>query len=168
MFQLEQCFASRLEEVERAFVDPDLFDHLRPVDDVGRPTLLEREEDGDTVRLQVRYAFTGELAPSLAAVVDPHRLTWVEVSTLDRATHRTGFTIIPDHYPNRLRCAGSVDLVDDGAGGTRRLAGGNLELRIPFVRGRVERAVVDGLLKQAAVQARIVGDWLESRRQAET
>ena len=115
----------------------------------------------------MRYAFTGELGPPLTNLVDAARITWVEESTLDRATHRTEFHIVADHYPDRLRCKGTVELTDDGAGGTIRVAEGNLEVRIPFVGGKVERAVVDSLVDQAATQAQVVGDWLVSRRQAQ-
>lgn len=96
-FRLEQCFACPLGEIEDAFVDPDLFVHLCAFDDIGRPTLLERVDEGGTVRMQVRYAFNGELSPTLTAIVEAHHLTWVEVSTLDRDTCRTTYNIIAHH-----------------------------------------------------------------------
>jgi hypothetical protein len=166
-FRLEQRFPAPVEEVQEAYVDPDLFAHLHGSADLGRPELLDKVDDGRTVRLRVRYAFTGELGPPLSSLVEPARITWVEESTLDRATHRTEFHILADHYPDRLRCNGTVELGDDGAGGTLRVAEGKLEVKIPFVGGKVERAVVDSLTAQAATQAREVGEWLVSRRQAQ-
>ena len=166
-FRLEQRFPGSVEEVEEAYVDPDLFAHLHQLADLGRPELLDKVDEGGTVRLRVRYAFTGELGPPLTNLVDAARITWVEESTLDRATHRTEFHIVADHYPDRLRCKGTVELTDDGAGGTIRVAEGKLEVKIPFVGGKVERAVVDSLVDQAATQARVVGEWLVSRRQAQ-
>ena len=47
------------------------------------------------------------------------------------------------------------------------MAEGKLEVKIPFVGGKIERAVVDSLVDQAATQARVVGEWLVSRRQAQ-
>jgi Protein of unknown function (DUF2505) len=164
-FRLEQHFPGSVEEVEAAFVDPDLFAHLCHVDDLGRPELLDKADDGDAVRLRVRYAFTGELTPPLSALVEPLRLTWVEESTLDRRSHRTEFHIVADHYADRLRCSGTVEL-HPGPEGTTRVAEGKLEVRIPLVGGKVERAVVESLVEQAATQARVVGEWLVSRRQA--
>ncbi|MEA2828148.1 MAG: hypothetical protein QOG43_2587 [Actinomycetota bacterium] len=166
-FRLEQRFPAPVEEVEDAYVDPDLFAHLHRLADLGRPELLDKVDDGRTVRLRVRYAFTGELGPPLSSLVESARITWVEESTLDRPTHRTEFHILADHYPDRLRCHGTVELGDDGAGGTLRVAEGKLEVKIPFVGGKVERAVVDSLTDQAAAQAREVGEWLVSRRQAQ-
>jgi len=166
-FRLEQRIPGTVEEVEEAYADPELFAHLRELDDLGRPDLLERVDDGDLLHLRVRYAFTGELGPPLTAVVEPSRITWVEESTHDRRTHRTTFHIVADHYPDRLKCAGTVELRDDGAGGTIRLAEGALDVGIPLVGRKIERAVVDGLVDQAATQARVVGEWLVSRRQAQ-
>lgn len=166
-FRLEQDFASPVVEVGEAFVNAELFAHLHEIADLGRPELLERVDDGGIVRLRVRYAFTGELSPPLTAVVEPSRITWVEVSTYDRARHRTEFHIVADHYAERLKCTGTVELHDDGAGGTRRVAAGKLGVSIPFIGGKIERAVVEGLEDQAASQARVVGEWLVSRRQAQ-
>ena len=166
-FRLEQRFPGSVEEVEAAYVDPDLFAYLRDLADLGRPELLDRTDGDGTVRLRVRYAFTGELGPPLTTLVDAARITWVEESTLDRRTHHTEFHIVADHYPDRLHCNGTVDLTDDGAGGTIRVAQGKLEVKIPFVGGKVERAVVDSLKDQAVTQARVVGEWRVSRRQAQ-
>ena len=102
-FRLEQRFPAPVDDVEDAYVDADLFAHLQGLADLGRPELLDKADEGDTVRLRVRYAFTGELEPPLSSLVDPARITWVEESTLDRCTHRTEFHIVADHYPDRLR-----------------------------------------------------------------
>lgn len=166
-FRLEQHFPSPVEDVEDAFVDPDLFSHLHEEADLGRPELLDRVDEGDLVRLRVRYAFTGELGPPLSSLVEPARITWVEESTLDRRTHRTEFHIVADHYPDRLRCSGTVELRPEGDGGSVRVAEGKLEVKIPLVGGKVERAVVDSLVEQAATQAVVVSAWLVSRREAE-
>jgi hypothetical protein len=93
-------------------------------------------------------------------VVDPHRLTWVEDSELDRATHRTVFTIRPDHYPDRLSCSGTVTL-DAVNGGTRRTVDGDLTVRFPLVGAKVERAIVSGLHDHASVETGIVQAWLD-------
>ncbi len=166
-FRLEQRIPAPIDEVEAAYVDPELFAHLKELVDLGRPDLLEKVQEGDLVHLRVRYAFTGELGPPLTAMVEPSRITWVEVSTHDCRSHRTTFHIVADHYPDRLKCAGTVELHDDGAGGTLRVAEGALDVGIPLVGRKIERAVVGGLDGQAATQARVVGEWLVSRRQAQ-
>lgn len=163
-FRLEQRFAQPVDDVEEAFVDPALFAEIGDRADLGRPELLDRRDEGDIVHLEVRYAFAGELGSTLAAVVDPAKITWVEHSTHDRANHRGRFHIVPDHYQGRLRCEGTLVLEDDGDGGTRRLAEGDLHVSLPLVGRKVERAVIDGLANQATTQARAVADWLSDGR----
>jgi hypothetical protein len=96
----------------------------------------------------------------VTAVVDPARLTWIEDSTLDRRSHRTTFSIVPDHYRDRLACEGTFTLQPDGEG-TRRTAEGDLRVRFPLVGGKVERAIVSGLEEHAELEADVMSRWLE-------
>lgn len=163
-FRLEQRFDAPLEAVESAFVDPDLLAHLSGMADLGHPELLERVVDRHTVRQRVQYRFTGELTPAIAAVLDRDRLTWVEESELDRRTHCQTFRIVPDNYADRLRCSGTVTLVEtDGA--TLRVAEADLDVRFPFVGHTVARTIVAGLVENAATQERAVAGWLSARAQ---
>ena len=159
-FRLEQQFSAALPAVEAAFVDPALLAEMATLPGLGRPQLVGLDEDGDTVRQQVRYAFTGELSPAVTAAIDPQRLTWVEHSEHDRRTHRGLFHIVPDHYADRLSCSGSIRFEVDG-GVTRRVVEGDLRVRFPFVAAKVERAIVAGLHDHAAAEAGVVQAWLD-------
>ena len=161
-FSLEQRFSAPVEEVEAAFVDPVLLAELATLPELGCPELLELVDTGESVSQQVRYAFSGDLSPAVMAVVDPQRLTWVEHSELDRATHRVAFRIQPDHYPDRLSCAGTITFEASG-GGTHRRIDGDLRVRVPFVGSKVERAIVSGLRDHAAAEARVVQAWIDRR-----
>jgi len=161
-FSLEQRFTAPLDAVEAAFVDPAMLAELATLPQLGRPELLAQVDDGHTVHQEVRYAFVGELAPAVTKVVDPTRLTWVELSELDRRTHRTTFRIDPDHYADRLSCAGMVTL-KQGSHGTRRVVEGDLRVRVPLVGSRVERAIVSGLRDHASAEAQVVQAWLDRR-----
>lgn len=161
-FRLEQRFSAPLHEVEAAFVDPALLAMLATLPELGRPDLLEQVEAGHSVAQQVRYTFTGDLSPAVTSVVDPKRLTWVEHSELDRATHRSVFRIRPDHYPDRLRCSGTIRL-DAVDGETHRTTEGDLRVRFPLVGSKVERAIVSGLREHASAEARVVQAWLDRR-----
>ncbi len=151
-----------------AFVDPALLAHLGARPDLGSPRLLERDDRGDVVALRVRYRFSGQLSGRVTRVVDPDRLTWVEESELDRRTLTTAFRIVPDHYANLLRCAGTIAVGPDPGGrdpagggeGTLRVVEADLKVSVPFVGGSVERAIVSGLRDHAAAEARVVAEWL--------
>lgn len=159
-FEIAQRFSAPVGDVEAAFLDPSLLEPIAALSPLGRPELLEQVDDGATVRRRVRYRFTGHLSGPARAILDPRRLTWVEASTLDRATHRSRIEILADHYPDRLRCAATVTLAQD-AGGTRRAMEGDLRVTAAFVASRVEHAILAGLRTHAAAEEQVVQRWLD-------
>jgi hypothetical protein len=159
-FRIEQRFERPVEVVEPVLVDPDFVAAMAKLPKLGRPQLLDRTEDGDTVRMRVRYAFVGELSSAVRRVVDPARLTWVQDQTTDRRTHRTRFTILPDHYASLLRCDGESTLRTDGGTGSVRTTDGQIGVSVPLVGGKVERAIVSGLEEYAEAEEDLVRDWL--------
>lgn len=147
-----------------AFVDPALLAHLGARPDLGSPRLLDQDDRGDVVAQRVRYRFAGRLSGRVSRVVDPAKLTWVEESQLDRRTSTTTFRIVPDHYANMLRGSGkiAVDTGPDGQGAVRVIEA-DLKVTVPFVGGSAERAIVSGLRDHAAVEARVVDEWLAAQ-----
>lgn len=158
-FRIEQRLPGPLLAVEEAFTDPAFLARLAALPKLGAPELIRRTEDGSLVHLAVHYQFVGEVSSAVRAVVDPSRLGWVEESTLDRTTHITTWTIVPDHYGSLLRCSGTYTLTDD-AGVVVRIAEGDMKVAVPLVGGRVERAIVSGLEEHAALEAEVMADHL--------
>lgn len=158
-FRIEQRLPASVEAVEAALLDPAFLDELARLPRLGRPELVADQRDEDLVEREIRYRFAGELSGAVTAVVDPDRLTWIEESQLDRATHVTQWVIRPDHYADRLRCSGTFTLIADGEA-TRRVAEGELKVSFPLVGGRVERAIVSGMEEHAAAEAAALADWL--------
>jgi hypothetical protein len=160
-FRLEQRFSAPLGAVEAAFVDPALLAELAALPELGRPEIVSRADDGDSVTQDVRYAFAGQLSGAVTRVVEPGRLTWIEHGVLDRRTHRTELTIHPDHYADRLRCTATASLAAAGDGDVVRTVEGDLHVRAPLVAAKVERAIVSGLRDHAVAEARVVQAWLD-------
>lgn len=154
-FAFEQRFASAPDAVARAFADPELYVALQGLPKLGRPEVVSHEADGDSVVLEVRYRFTGELSSAARAVLDPARLTWVERATHDIAQRQVTFTMVPDHYGDRFSCRGGYGFEADGDGTVRR-SHGDLKVRAPFVAGAVERAIISGLQEHLADEVTIV------------
>jgi hypothetical protein len=161
-FRIEQQFGLPVEEVEDILCDPDFIDAMAQLPKLGRPQLLDRAESGDTVHMRVRYAFVGDLSSAVRRVVDPARLTWVQDETIDRRTHRSQFTILPDHYAGLLRCGGRFSLTPSGAGRALRTADGDIQVSVPLVGGKVERAIVSGMQEHAEAEAELVESWISS------
>ncbi|MBK6855496.1 MAG: DUF2505 family protein [Microthrixaceae bacterium] len=157
-FRLVQHFESDAESVNRAYADPDLYPTL-----VGLPKLGGIEvvgADGDPAHhLEVRFRFTGDLPSAVTAVVAPDRLTWVQESIHDHAARSARFRLLPDHYPDRLRCRGNFQ-VDEVDGGSRRTITGELQVRAPLVASRVEQAIVSGLEEYLMAEAPALDAWI--------
>jgi hypothetical protein len=158
-FQIDQRFKGALADVEDAYVDPAFIALRAGLPKIGGAELLGQQVDGDIVRQRIHYVFTAPLSGAVRAVIDPDRLTWVEESTVDRAAHRTEWRIVPDHYKERLKASGVSTLTADGDG-TRRLTTGTVEVPMPLVGGRVERAIVEGLQEYGVAEAAAVERFL--------
>lgn len=158
-FLFEQRFGASVDEVARAFSEPGLYELMGQLPKLGRPQLLERSVDGDLVHLSVRYWFTGTLSPAARAVLDPDKLSWVAHTTHDLTRHSVDFRMAPDHYADRLSSSGRSTLraVD---GGARRVTEGDVAVRVRFVGGPVERAIVSGIGDHLADQRSLVERWL--------
>lgn len=159
-FTVEQPIAAPVERVEEAFVDPAFYKALGEMPNIGDPEILECTERDREVFLRVRYAFTGELAAPARRVLDPAKLTWVVESTVDRTTQTTAFRMLPDHYANRLACAGAYTFAANGSGGTMQHMEGDLRVNYPVVGRLAERGIVVGLKEHIAQEARVVERWV--------
>jgi len=154
-FSIEQRFAADVDAVARAYADPALYVALVGLPKLSRPEVVGHETRGETVVLEVRYQFGGELSSAARAVIDPERLTWVERSTHDLTRRRTTFTMVPDHYGDRFSCKGSYafEATDTGC---RRRGEGDLRVKAFLVAATVERAIVSGLEEHLADEVPVV------------
>lgn len=158
-FEMDQRFESPADEVTAAYADVDLYPTLVGLPKLGGIEVIDRSGDDATARLRIRFAFTGDLPSAVTAVVDPKRLTWVQETVHDLATGTTRFTLVPDHYPDRLSASGTFRVRADGSG-SRRTITGDLKVRAPLVGGRVEQAIVGGLAEYLAAEAPAVDRYL--------
>ncbi len=158
-FTLDQRFSADVDAVARAFTDPELYRSFHELPKMSRPEVLAHEVHDGVVLLQIRYRFRGDLSPAARAVLDPDRLSWVDHASHDLSTRTTTFRMVPDHYGDRFRCAGSYRFTADGRG-TRRHCEGELRVRAPLVAGAVERAIVSGLREHLEDEATVVEAFL--------
>ncbi len=155
-FRTEQAVPGPRDAVVAAFVDPDYYAGLDGLPTVGRPEVLDHRRKGRTVLLEVRYLFTGQLAPAARRILDPAKLTWVNRIELDLDRGEATLEMLPDHYPNRLSCRGSFRFEAEGAG-TREILEGDLIVHFLLVGRTVEKALVGGLGRHLAEEAPRLG-----------
>lgn len=164
-FEFSQSFHAPAGAVAEAFTEPGLYLDLATLPKLGAPEVLDRTVDGNVVRLRVHYRFTGELSSAVRAVIDPARLTWVDVSEHDLEHQTVRFHLVPDHYGDRFKASGSYRFTTDPGrpDATLRVTEGDLTVKAPFVAGAVERAIVSGLGEHLDDEVTIVERWLASR-----
>ena len=161
-FAIEQRFTGPPEAVAQAYADPELYVALQGLPKLSQPDVVGHTVDGDTVTLEVRYRFAGELSSAARAVIDPDRLTWVERSVHDLTAHTATFTMLPDHYADRFRCSGTYRFEAAGEG-TRRRGEGDLRVKVLLVGGAVEGAIVSGLKEHLVDEVPIVDAFVAAR-----
>jgi hypothetical protein len=159
-FTIEQRFAAGPDVVARAYADPALYETFVGLRQLSKPEVVSHEVDGDLVRLDVRYRFAGDLSPAARAVIDPHRLTWVERSTHDLALRRTSFTMVPDHYRDRFRCEGAYAFEPIDPGACARRGAAELKVKALLVASAVESAIVSGLQEHLVDEVPVVEAYL--------
>jgi hypothetical protein len=155
-FEIEQLIAGPVEAVARTYTEPRFYELLGQLPKLGQPEVLERRESGSQVLLAVRFRFTGNLSPAVTRVVDPARLTWVEQSVHDLEHHTVTFHMQPDNYADRLRFDGSSRFEPIGDKRTRRVAEGDVNVRVPLVGRAVEGAIVSGLREHLEAEVEVV------------
>lgn len=161
-FDFTQRFAAERADVADGLSDPGFYESLGGSTKLGPPDVLDRTVDGDKIEMRIRYKFAGDLSGAVTAVIDPDKLTWVELSVHDLERHHVTFELAPDHYADRLAASGSytylVDPEDDGA--TLLRAKGQVKVRALLVASAVERAIISGLEEHLAAQASALVSYL--------
>jgi hypothetical protein len=164
-FRVDQRFAESVDDVLAMYTDPAFYATLSGLPKVGTPEVLSREDQAaDRVLLRVRYAFTADLPRAALAAIDPKKLTWVEEATFDLAARTSRSRLLPDHYPDRLTASASATYEPAGDDHATRRVRGDVRIRMPFVGGQVEKAIVSGLREHLTDEERVAGDWLSGSR----
>lgn len=159
-FTAQNEFRSALDEVLEAYADPDLVGAVGAVAPLSAGELLDHRRDGDRVVVRTRYAYRGDLPPGAGSIVDPARLTWVQVTDLHLPTRRADVRLEPDHYADRLRAHAAERFEAAPSGGTLRRVDGELGVKLLMAGRAVERALVSGLQAWLANETAVVDRWV--------
>ncbi|MGO9344314.1 MAG: DUF2505 family protein [Acidimicrobiales bacterium] len=154
-FHVVQPVSAPREAVVAAVVDPRLYESMHGMQSLGTPSVIEHRVDGDLNLLRIRYAFRGRLSSAARAVLDPAKMTWVVNLEVDMKRYDAEFQMIPDHYTDRIRCAGSYRFEARGDK-TDQVMDGELVVNALLVAGAIEKTIVSGFKEHIAEQAKAV------------
>jgi len=152
LFEVTQHFTAPPSAVLALFTDEAYYRDLPEFSRVGRPELVGRSVQERRVTMRVRYRFTADLPAGADKLIDKNKLTWVEETVYDLAALSAASRLLPDNYPDRLS-ASARRRFTAVANGTVAVTSGELKVRMRFVGGRVESAIVDGLREHLGDEA---------------
>jgi hypothetical protein len=164
-FAFEQTVAVRPAQVVAAYGSPAFYEGRPTRDDIALLGVVNHEDTGPRVLIEVRYAFTGSVSAAVRRVIDQKKMSWVTRTVIYPAENRTSWEVLPDHYPDRLTSAGSHRFrAADGEGGTADATvtvvsvEGELKVHVPIVGRSVERVIADGLRAYVADEVADIPD----------
>jgi hypothetical protein len=130
-----------------AFGTPAFYEDRPARDDIAVLGVVDHEDHGDRVVLEVHCAFVGSVSGAVRRVIDPAKMTWITRTELFVDEARSRWEVLPDHYPDRLRASGTYRFEPgpDGPASTLVRVEGDLKVSVPLVGGAVERVIVSGL-----------------------
>lgn len=154
-----QKIAVAAADASEVFADPRFYLSRESSEAMTAIELVDHQVDENVVELKIRFAFTGDLNAAARAILNPDKLTWVQVTTHHLETGRVAFEILPDNYADRLRCRGRYVVNPEGIDTSSRTVSTELHVRAPLVAGQVERVLMDGLRRELESQALAVPDY---------
>lgn len=157
-FVVEALIQAPREAVVRAIADSGYYRALGEMSELAPPEVLHRREEDGVVRLRVRFAFAGNISAAARAVLDPGKLTWVTELDVHLSESRASFTMLPEHYADRLECSGSYRFEAVGEA-TRQVVSTELVVHFPMLGGAVERAIAGGFRQHLGQQAELLSRW---------
>jgi hypothetical protein len=142
-----------------AYANPAFYEGRTPSGDIILVEVVSHEADASHERIDVRYQFTGSVSSAVRAIIDQAKMSWVTRTDIHRDELRTSFTVLPDHYPDRLECQGTFRF-EEGAGGAGVASAdssvitieGDLKVHVFLVSRTVEHVIVNGLRAYLAAE----------------
>lgn len=160
-FTFSDRFDASLERVEEAVLSEEYNERLKDLPNVGERVVTEQRERSDgTVRRVVHYEFDGRLPPAVEKIIGAKMVSWDEIGVFDPAGHEWAFEIDPHVLADRFECHGTYTFREEG-GTTVREVAVELEVKIPVVGGRVEKAIAEGLEETLQAEGRLLARYLD-------
>jgi Protein of unknown function (DUF2505) len=158
-FELRHHFPASVPEVARAILDRDYQESLDGIGPLKSRTLLSQEEEGGTVVRKVRCVLDANFAGPAKAILGAADPAWVEESIWFPEETSWRWTIVPEVAASLISARGVMALSAAGEN-TTRVVSGDISVNVPFIGGKVEHAIVDGVRKVYNEEAERLADWL--------
>jgi hypothetical protein len=161
-FEIVHEFDIPLDAVELAFLSPTLVDNLRPrLTNIETVSQTEhRLADGVLERVW-NYQPNVKLPDFAKKYVTPEMIAWQERSIYRLKNHASEWTIhanVKPEWQKYFAAQGKYSFVPLGAGRTKRIVSGDLELRVPVLGQVAERMILNEVKKTFEAEAATLRD----------
>jgi hypothetical protein len=160
----DQPIEASADEAQAALLDPGFYASLVGLEGISAPELCSIEASDGHVRAVVGYRFSGELSGPAAAILDPAKLSWAQITDTDLATRRTEVTMAPDNYANLLSFSGWYEIRPVGDGSCVQHLEATLTVHLPLLGRLAERALAGSVRKNLGDTAALLGRYVASKR----
>lgn len=161
-FEIVHEFDIPLDALELAVLSPTLVDKMAErLPSIGKVSQKEHKLEAGRLERVWSYQANVKIPNFASSVVTKDMLAWDERSTYDLKRHASEWKIVPNIKPEWRKyfdASGSYELVPTGAGGTKRIVRGELELKVPLVRQMAERMIVNEVRKTFDAEAATLRD----------
>jgi hypothetical protein len=158
-FELHHNFEAPVALVAEAILDRDYQESLDGIGPLKSRTVLAQEERDGLVVRRVRCVLDATFAGPAGAILGNSDPAWVEESTWHPDDMKWKWTIIPEVAASIISANGAVTLRADGEK-TNRVVSGDARVNFPFIGGKVERLIVDGVTNVYDEEAKRLARWI--------
>jgi hypothetical protein len=158
-FDLHHHFEAPIAVVAEAILDRDYQESLDGIGPLKSRTVLAQEERDGLVVRRVRCVLDATFAGPARAVLGTSDPAWVEESTWHPHDMTWKWNIIPEVAASIISATGAVTLHADGES-TNRVVSGDATVNFPFIGGKVERLIVDGVTEVYDEEAERLARWI--------
>ncbi len=120
--------------------------------------VLDVSQDGDIKVRRLKYRSKTELPTLVAKALGAKSLTYEQTNRFNPATGRMDWVVALPVLTDRVSVSGSTTITDKPSGGCRRVVDGEITVRMRFVGGSIEKAVVAEFEKSMSRAVDLVRD----------
>jgi Protein of unknown function (DUF2505) len=158
-FELRHHFPASVAEVAGVILDRHYQESLDGIGPLKSRTVLSQGEQGDNVVRKVRCVLDADFAGPAKGILGAADPAWIEESIWFPEETSWRWTIIPEVAASLISAQGAMVLYAAGED-TTRVVSGDISVNVPFIGGRVEQAIVDGVWKVYSEEAERLARWL--------
>ena len=162
---VDQPIAVSPGEAQEAFLDASFYSALGDLEGISAPELRSLEMANGHARAVVGYKFAGHLGGPAAAILDPAKLTWAQMSDVDLSRRRTEVRMVADNYGGLLSFSGWYELWESEKDTCCQHFEADLRVNIPLLGPLAERALATSVVDNIKETAEVLEHFVLRRRQ---